>query len=164
MKKLLLIASALLAFTFFGCEQPSNSDTGSSDSIKPSTTIKATSAYAGPEWKVEDDWDSIKFVFAETPSNMQLKFTGEKVKAEQSWGIEYDATYSGLIESDSIEKKFSDMIPYMEKGSETVTHVSLVDMGSANGVAKIIKVEVTKTDDSTEELSIPDPSWRYTKE
>ena len=104
------------------------------------------------------------FVFAETPSNMQLKFTGEKVKAEQSWGIEYDATYSGLIESDSIEKKFSDMIPYMELGSKTVTHVSLVDMGNANGVAKIIKVEVTKTDGSTEELSIPDPSWGYTKE
>ena len=36
MKKLLLIASALLAFTFFGCEQPSNpstSDTGKSDVV-----------------------------------------------------------------------------------------------------------------------------------
>lgn len=86
MKKLLLIASALFAFTFFGCEQPSNSDTGSSDAIKPSTTIKATQGYAGPEWKVEDDWDSIKFVFAETPSNMQLKFTGEKVKSVETWG------------------------------------------------------------------------------
>ena len=162
MKKLLLIASALLAFTFFGCEQPSNP--GKSDVVTKSTTIKATSNYAGPEWTVEDDWDSIKFVFAETPSNMQLKFTGEKVKAVQDWGTEYDATYSGLIKSDSIEKRFSDMIPYMELGSKTVTHVSLVDMGNANGVAKIIKVEVTKTDGSTEELSIPDPSWGYTKE
>ena len=43
------------------------------------------------------------------------------------------------------------MISQMEIGSETVTHVSLVDMGEANGVAKIIKVEVTKTDDSTED-------------
>ena len=36
MKKLLLIASALLAFSFFGCEQPSNSttpDTGKSDVV-----------------------------------------------------------------------------------------------------------------------------------
>ena len=33
MKKLLLIASALLAFTFFGCDQPSN--TGSSEPIEP---------------------------------------------------------------------------------------------------------------------------------
>ena len=36
MKKLLLIASALLAFTFFGCEQPSNPstpDTGKSDVV-----------------------------------------------------------------------------------------------------------------------------------
>lgn len=56
------------------------------------------------------------------------------------------------------------MISQMEIGSETVTHVSLVDMGETNGVAKIIKVEVTKTDGSTEELSIPDPSWGYTKE
>ena len=95
---------------------------------------------------------------------MQLKFTGEKVKSVQDWGTEYDATYSGLIESDSIEKKFSDMIPYMEVGSETVTHVGIVDMGSGNGVAKIIKVEVTKTDGSTEELSIPDPSWGWEKE
>ncbi len=108
MKKLLLIASALLAFTFFGCDQPSNP--GKSGVVTKSTTIKATSNYAGPEWTVEDDWDSIKFVFAETPSNMQLKFTGEKVKAVQDWGTEYDATYSGLIKSDSIEKKFSDMI------------------------------------------------------
>ena len=38
MKKLLLIASALLAFSFFGCEQPSNSttpDTGKSDVVTP---------------------------------------------------------------------------------------------------------------------------------
>ena len=38
MKKLLLIASALLAFTFFGCEQPSNPsspDTGNSDVVTP---------------------------------------------------------------------------------------------------------------------------------
>jgi hypothetical protein len=38
MKKLLLIASALLAFTFFGCDQPSNPsspDTGKSDVATP---------------------------------------------------------------------------------------------------------------------------------
>ena len=38
MKKLLLIASALLAFTFFGCEQPNNPsspDTGKSDLVTP---------------------------------------------------------------------------------------------------------------------------------
>ena len=56
------------------------------------------------------------------------------------------------------------MIPYMEAGSETVTHVSIVDMGTGNGVAKVVKVEVTKTDGSTEELSIPDPSWGWEKE
>ena len=33
MKKLLLIASALLAFSFFGCTQPSNPDTGNSDVV-----------------------------------------------------------------------------------------------------------------------------------
>ena len=33
MKKLLLIASALLAFGFFGCTQPSNPDTGKSDVV-----------------------------------------------------------------------------------------------------------------------------------
>ena len=33
MKKLLLIASALLAFSFFGCTQPSNPDTGKSDVV-----------------------------------------------------------------------------------------------------------------------------------
>ena len=35
MKKLLLIASALLAFSFFGCTQPSNPDTGKSDVVPP---------------------------------------------------------------------------------------------------------------------------------
>ena len=35
MKKLLLIASALLAFSFFGCTQPSNPDTGNSDVSTP---------------------------------------------------------------------------------------------------------------------------------
>ena len=43
MKKLLLIASALLAFTFFGCEQPSNSttpDTGKSDVVVGDDTTK----------------------------------------------------------------------------------------------------------------------------
>ena len=33
MKKILLIASALLAFSFFGCTQPSNPDTGNSDVV-----------------------------------------------------------------------------------------------------------------------------------
>ena len=37
MKKLLLIASALLAFTFFGCEQPSNSTGG--DEEKPTELV-----------------------------------------------------------------------------------------------------------------------------
>ena len=37
MKKLLLIASALLAFGFFGCTQPSNPDTGKSDAATPAT-------------------------------------------------------------------------------------------------------------------------------
>ena len=33
MKKLLLIASALLAFSFFGCTPPSNPDTSKSDVV-----------------------------------------------------------------------------------------------------------------------------------
>ena len=33
-KKLILIANALLAFSFFGCEQTSNSDTESSDVVE----------------------------------------------------------------------------------------------------------------------------------
>ena len=43
MKKLLLIASALLAFTFFGCDQPSNPsspDTGKSDVVVGDDTTK----------------------------------------------------------------------------------------------------------------------------
>ena len=38
MKKLLLIASALLAFSFFGCTPSTNPDTSKSDSIKPEGT------------------------------------------------------------------------------------------------------------------------------
>ena len=39
MKKLLLIASALLAFSFFGCNQPSTPDTGKSDAVTPPEPI-----------------------------------------------------------------------------------------------------------------------------
>ena len=127
------------------------------------TTITATAGYAGPEWTVEDDWVSIKFEFSEVPSNMQLKFTGDVVKSVQNWGTEYDAAYSGLIEDTSIEKTINDMIPFMELNSTKVTKVSIVDMGQANGVAKITRVSVTKSDGTTQELTIPDPSWGYTK-
>jgi len=46
MKKLLLIASALLAFSFFGCTQSTNPDTGKSDSITPEDTKPTVTIFA----------------------------------------------------------------------------------------------------------------------
>ena len=54
MKKLLLIASALLAFTFFGCEQPSNSTGG--DEEKPTELVVFDPAsYSGETVEIDGE-------------------------------------------------------------------------------------------------------------
>ena len=174
MKKLINIAAILLAASmiFVGCSNgvaaPASSGSSSSSSGSNSTettsytTVTCTQGYAGPAWTVDTDWTKVTFEFAEVPSKMQINCTGDYAVAEQSWGTEYEAAYSGEITETSTEVVIADYLAQMTKGSTKVVSVTLQDMGDGDGVAKVSKVTLTKSDGTTEALTIPEPTWGYT--
>lgn len=162
MKKTLLslFAIATLAISFISC------DNGSSSSSEVSyTTVTCTSAYAGPAWTVDDDWVSVTWEFTEAPTNIQICSASDAVEAEQSWGTSYYSAYTGEITTTTYTVTISEQLAVVNESSEDateITTVTLQDMGDGDGVAKVIKVYATKSDDTTEELTIPEPSWGYT--
>ncbi|MCR4954650.1 MAG: hypothetical protein K6A43_11325 [Treponema sp.] len=142
-------------------------DTSSSSTTETYTTIKCSTKYAGPSWTAGDDWESLTIEFTETPVNMQMSTEGDAVKSHWDWGDEYYSTYTGDIWGTSVTVNIATELARLQELSADVTKVTnikLMDMGAGDGVAKIKSVTATKTDGTTEALTVPEPNWGYTLE